>query len=656
MSSRKFSKSNKKTSTTFPSIFGKKQSDQIFTPEPANDAHDASNSPLNHNFGHIKVENSSFKKSCSLSLSGPAHCPFGGVCHTCPEAIQTKLKINTPGDKYEKEADRVAETIMSTPVIQRKECTTCGEDEDELLQTKSISHQITPLIQRQVEEEDDETDMDFFPEIDDEDEEIMMKTVQPGSKDIGPGITGKINNTRGKGARLPADTLNFMENRFGTSFKDVRIHADNKSSELNDSIKSKAFTIDRDIYFNRNYYQPNAPKGRKLLAHELTHVLQQSGVNYSHRTGAKIGQLRTMQSNQPVVIQRAVQGTGVRSAGHVLDKINKVLNKQKALNKKRGPVKMGKLAPDLDSVSKKKGRKPGMLLGGIFGGLLGGGLGAGLGALLGGALSAGLGALFGGVLGIVGGIFLGRYLLPKIIRSRARSLYISKRQLRSLLALGEAFHPGKKEDAPTNAFVYTCKGGWIDMGHFFFTAAAAYAHKNLTWIERPFIPTAMKLAKQTEEGQQRERELFKKRFTDPRLLKKFGAAPFRMPPITTKEQKEKIKKQMAELTKDQKGERGTVGSAYTIEDMPSNKFGAEFGKKLSPDDNIHTKMYNFFKEKGAVEPKGDVLKAMMEETLWTGKKAKLPRQHEPHMKGGTEPVLLKNACPLCPHAPVCKSP
>ena len=74
-------------------------------------------------------------------------------------AIQPKLNINTPGDQYEQEADRVADQIMQMPepTVQRK-CAKCAEEEEETIQTKPLAIQNTPFVQRQVDrEEEDET-------------------------------------------------------------------------------------------------------------------------------------------------------------------------------------------------------------------------------------------------------------------------------------------------------------------------------------------------------------------------------------------------------------------------------------------------------------------------------------------------------------------
>ena len=67
-----------------------------------------------------------------------------------------------------------------------------------------------------------------------------------------------------------------MENRFGTDFGDVRVHNDSKAIQMNQELKSLAFTHGRDIYFNKGTYNPELSTGKQLIAHELTHTIQQS--------------------------------------------------------------------------------------------------------------------------------------------------------------------------------------------------------------------------------------------------------------------------------------------------------------------------------------------------------------------------------------------
>jgi hypothetical protein len=81
----------------------------------------------------------------------------------------------------------------------------------------------------------------------------------------------------GGGTQLNGNTKSFMENRFGTSFDDVKIHNNDESAQLNRSLNAKDFTVSKNIYFNNGQHQPETDSGKHLLAHELTHVVQQKG-------------------------------------------------------------------------------------------------------------------------------------------------------------------------------------------------------------------------------------------------------------------------------------------------------------------------------------------------------------------------------------------
>ncbi len=88
-------------------------------------------------------------------------------------------------------------------------------------------------------------------------------------------LVQQIQNSKGRGQQLDRNTQSFMESGFGADFGKVRIHADQQSAEMNHRLNAYAFTIGNDIYFNRGAYKPATTAGKKLLAHELTHTLQQ---------------------------------------------------------------------------------------------------------------------------------------------------------------------------------------------------------------------------------------------------------------------------------------------------------------------------------------------------------------------------------------------
>ena len=171
-------------------------------------------------------------------------------------ALQAKLRIGQPNDIYEQEADRVADAVMRMPEpgVQRQ-----VEPEEELIQGK-----ILETVQRQPEEEE---------------EELMAKPVDEHSGIRGstttPDLETSIQQVRGRGQPLSNNTRVPMEQAFGTDFSGVRVHADTESDKLNNSLQARAFTTGQDIFFKEGEYNPGSASGRKLLAHELTHVLQQ---------------------------------------------------------------------------------------------------------------------------------------------------------------------------------------------------------------------------------------------------------------------------------------------------------------------------------------------------------------------------------------------
>ena len=185
--------------------------------------------------------------------------------------IQPKLRIGAPNDKYEQEADRIAEQVMRMPEssVQRQ----IGTEKEETIQAKPIGN-ITPLIKRQTENE----------------ETIQTKrTSSPVTTTRQFAQTG-IQNLRQSGGRLlPPSTRAFMEPRFGNDFSRVRIHDDSKADVAARAVNARAFTIGNDIFFRTSEFQPRNPTGQRLLAHELTHVIQQGQVT-SQQSASDISQ------------------------------------------------------------------------------------------------------------------------------------------------------------------------------------------------------------------------------------------------------------------------------------------------------------------------------------------------------------------------------
>jgi len=97
-------------------------------------------------------------------------------------------------------------------------------------------------------------------------------------------VENAIYRERGGGHGLDSNVRQKMESSFGADFRDVRVHNDANAHALSRSLSARAFAFGRDIYFSEGAYQPGTSAGRHLLAHELTHVVQQGGAAASPQT------------------------------------------------------------------------------------------------------------------------------------------------------------------------------------------------------------------------------------------------------------------------------------------------------------------------------------------------------------------------------------
>jgi hypothetical protein len=98
-----------------------------------------------------------------------------------------------------------------------------------------------------------------------------------GGEAVGGDVEARIRSLPGRGRRLPAPARSFFENRFGQDFGSVRIHTGGGAAALAQSVGARAFTTGSDVVFGAGEYAPETMSGRRLLAHELTHVVQQGG-------------------------------------------------------------------------------------------------------------------------------------------------------------------------------------------------------------------------------------------------------------------------------------------------------------------------------------------------------------------------------------------
>jgi len=247
-------------------------------------------------------------------------------------AIQAKLTVGKPDDIYEKEADSVADKVMSmpdkSPVQRGSKCPECPERKE--IQSKPLAEQITPLIRRQADEEEKaQTKLLIQRQAEEEEKSAQTKLLQrqegeeekeaqtklqrqaeeeeknaqtkaaPGNApQVTPKIESNIDAMKGGGQRLSESTRAFFEPRFGADFSQVRVHNNTKAAGAAQAINAKAFTTGKDIVFNSDQYSPGTSSGKRLLAHELTHVVQQNFGKKSIQSGSKFVVTRTFVSKK----------------------------------------------------------------------------------------------------------------------------------------------------------------------------------------------------------------------------------------------------------------------------------------------------------------------------------------------------------------------
>jgi Domain of unknown function (DUF4157) len=158
--------------------------------------------------------------------------------------IQAKLKIGDVGDKYEQEADRLARQVVS-----------------------QINAPDSQIQREQMPEDDEELQM----------KPIMQRQTSGGAMAATSDLEASIQRLRGSGQPLAQNIRKPMEQAFGADFSGVKVHTNAQSDQLNQSIQARAFTTRQDIFFRHGQFNPESRSGQELIAHELTHVMQQNG-------------------------------------------------------------------------------------------------------------------------------------------------------------------------------------------------------------------------------------------------------------------------------------------------------------------------------------------------------------------------------------------
>lgn len=190
------------------------------------------------------------------------------------DGLQAKLEVGRPNDRYEREADRVAERVVRESAgtvrgrtsvgsaggrVQRL-CPRCRE------RARLGQPLDCPACERELQRE----------------EGSGPRTPGNGRTDAPP-VVGEV--LRSPGRPLEPTTRRFMEGRFGRGFGGVRVHTDSRAAASARAVNARAYTVGSDVVFGANEYAPGTTSGRRLLAHELTHVIQQG--HGAGRTGPR---------------------------------------------------------------------------------------------------------------------------------------------------------------------------------------------------------------------------------------------------------------------------------------------------------------------------------------------------------------------------------
>ena len=158
--------------------------------------------------------------------------------------VQAKLIVNAPGDQYELEADRMAEAVMREPPV-------------------TAHSTVVTMAKPAVEPGGD------------------------GSFAASQAFAQRLEARQGRGHRLPPALRETFETRFGADFSDVRVHSDSEAGQLSNAIQAQAFTRGSDIYWGAGTSGADTLAGKRLLAHELAHVVQQGAAPATSETAPR---------------------------------------------------------------------------------------------------------------------------------------------------------------------------------------------------------------------------------------------------------------------------------------------------------------------------------------------------------------------------------
>ncbi len=214
--------------------------------------------------------------------------------------IQAQLEIGAPNDRYEQQANAMANRVM-------------------MMSDDAPNFQLMPEKEEKVQ---------MMPEI---------QSAKGEGMEASENVTQNIMQSKGQGRTMEKSMQDELGQKMGGNFSKVSIHTDNNAIQMANEVGAKAFTHGNDIYFNEGQYNPNTAGGKHLLAHELTHVMQQTNTiqraNPKWRYTPPKSVKRSIESIQGIVgtTPDGVYGPKTRDA---VKRYQRILKKEKIYNKR----------------------------------------------------------------------------------------------------------------------------------------------------------------------------------------------------------------------------------------------------------------------------------------------------------------------------------
>ena len=227
------------------------------------------------------------------------------------EEIQEKTEDNEVQETLQKKGDEDAlQPKTDESVTAQKET------------KESVTPETKTPIQKSVDEDIQKKEEEDIQEKEEENLQHLQMQSSGGDENPSSGLESNLNSSKGGGNPLASDTRQEMESGFGADFNGVRVHNDSNAVQMNQQLGAQAFTSGNDIYFNEGKYSPHTNSGKHLLAHELTHTIQQGASSSQVQQKEIIIQRKTTSESADAVIDALEGYTSGWDSADILNEFN----------------------------------------------------------------------------------------------------------------------------------------------------------------------------------------------------------------------------------------------------------------------------------------------------------------------------------------------